>query len=525
MHKIPSSMHNYSNLDKFYFVIKREILYFEGSNNIKRIFMKKVIVVFALLFATFNAFGQDGGLKARLEKHVYTLAADSMLGRSAGSDDSRRAAEYIIDNFKEIGLKPFVGDSTYRQKFSLSSGSRIFTNIIGYIEGNDPILKNEYIVIGAHYDHLGHRIVGANTIIYSGADDNASGTATMIEIARMIKQQEGLLRRTVIFAAFDAEEIGLYGSNHMVSLMDLDKVKFMASIDMVGWLRATGKLAVAGVAMLDNGNSLINNIPVPWGLKVETKNFDKMLAGGSDHDSFAEKGVPAFYITTGLKSPYHKPEDTAEKIDYDGMVLIAEYLAGMTEEFAMTDKLETSGKISSKHKLPNWEFAVTGSIGSTAHRYTQGALTGKSSFSWNAGLWLQRNISSFALRAEVLYHNRAARYPDAGDALSKSYRRLTMQSVTVPLNIMLKFPGESSTYFYINAGGYYSYNFAGKLGGAALDFDKDATRHEYGWTWGLGMSMGSIGMAYTSYHGISPVMPHGTKMKNESSYFTMFYRF
>ena len=487
--------------------------------------IKKSLLLLSVLFSAHIVNAQSSTLKERLTEHVYILASDSLQGRQAGTNGARMAADYIVKQFTEIGLKPFVGDSSYVQSFT-AGGSRIFSNIIGYLEGVDPMLKNEYIIIGAHYDHLGLREKGADTVIYNGADDNASGTAAMIEIARRLKHKEGKLARTILFVAFDAEEVGLHGSKYLASTLPSEQVKFMISMDMVGWLRAENKLTIAGVAMIKRGRNIMENVPRPAELNVHLKKYDKMIMGGSDHDSFASLGVPAFYATTGLKSPYHKPEDTAEKIDYSGMVLVTEYLGSMTEEFASDRTLIASGKISPKHRPPVVEFALSASIGSSKHNYPEGALTGKSAFSWNAGAFVQFNASRLALRSEILYHQRTAPFPNEDDILKNPYRKFTTHSVTVPVNLIFKFPKNSVHYFYVGAGGYYAYNFGGKLSDNPMDFSSFANRNDWGMTATFGGSVGPIGIAFTSYSGFAYVLKSNTpKISNSSSYFSIYYKF
>lgn len=503
--------------------------------------MKRFLVLLLVSAAAFSVAAQEsnlniqGGnlntqesLKGRLERHVHTLAADSLLGRRAGTGDSRRAALYIIRNFEEIGLKPFVGDSSYLQKFAVGGSGPSFANVIGYIEGSDPVLKEEYVVIGAHYDHLGFKKIGRDTVIYNGADDNASGTAAMLEIARALSARETKPARTVVFAAFDAEEMGLHGSRHMVSQLPPGKAVFMASVDMVGWLKAGENLKIAGVAMLDGGKRIMGSVPRPEGLDVELKKFDRMIVAGSDHDSFANDGVPAFHITTGIKSPYHKPQDTAEKIDYDGLVLVTEYLSDMTAVLASEPSLASSGRVSPKHSYNTVEFFVTASVGSNTHHYPRGALTGKSAFAWSAGFAAQFNLGgTFSVRPEALYQQRSARYPSdmQNIVLGADYDRFTVRSLTVPLNLLVRFPQNSPVYFYFNAGGYYSYNLSGSIGGESIDFDVDATRHEWGLTAGFGVQVGAVGIAFSSFNALSRVMTDGPTMKNRSSHFTVYYKF
>ena len=295
---------------------------------------------------------------------------------------------------------------------------------------------------------------------------------------------------------------------------------------MVGWLREGKRLRMAGVGMLDDGRKLIGSVPVPEGLPVKLKKFDRNVMGGSDHDSFAAKGIPSFYVTTGLKSPYHQPEDTAEKIDYEGLALISEYMASMGETLANSDRLEASGRVSGKHRENKLEFAVTGSVGSALHRYPEGALTGKKAFAWNAGAFVQYNINRrLSVRLEGLFQSRTARFPTEDGQLGGSYREFNTRAVTVPLNLMLKLPVTAGVYFYVNAGGYYACNLNGSLDGVALDFDTGLRRHEYGWTAGFGFNIYNYGMAFTSYNAFSPVMHTGPVMKNSASFFTLYYRF
>ena len=121
-----------------------------------------------------------------LKDHVYYLASDSLMGRGFGTEGGRMAAKYITDKFKEVGLTPWQGQ--YLHSF-ISSSMMLKTegaNIIGWVEGNDPVLKNEYIVLGAHYDHVAYKIVNGEKVVYNGADDNASGVASIIEIGRWL---------------------------------------------------------------------------------------------------------------------------------------------------------------------------------------------------------------------------------------------------------------------------------------------------------------------------------------------------
>ena len=153
--------------------------------------------------------------QSNLKKHVYFMASDSLRGRKAGTSEGRQVSAYIAQQYAEAGLKPFFED--WYQDFSIAGSQNAdCRNVVGWIEGNDPQLKNQYIVVGAHYDHLGVK----NGQIYNGADDNASGSATVIEMARWLSQHRSELKYSVIFCAFDAEEVGLLGSGALADMLD-----------------------------------------------------------------------------------------------------------------------------------------------------------------------------------------------------------------------------------------------------------------------------------------------------------------
>lgn len=222
-------------------------------------------------------------------------------------------------------------------------------NVIGILPGTDPNLKNEAIVIGAHYDHLGHGGQGSlaanSTEIHHGADDNASGTAAIIELARQFAAEKKN-KRTIIFMAFSGEEEGLFGSSFYVQnpVFPLDKTVAMINLDMVGRLKDK-KLTIGGIGTAVGWKMLMEsaNIPVgagePVGNTIEApanlKKFDLALSedgfGPSDHSSFYGKKVPVLFFFTGTHNDYHKPSDTADKINYAGEENVISYVAAIAK--------------------------------------------------------------------------------------------------------------------------------------------------------------------------------------------------
>jgi aminopeptidase YwaD len=239
-------------------------------------------------------------------------------------------------------------------------------NVIGILEGSDATLKNEAIVIGAHYDHLGKGGQGSlavnSTEIHHGADDNASGTAALIEMARIFAKEKKN-NRTIIFIAFGGEEEGLLGSKYYVNnpVFPLDKTVAMINMDMVGRLK-DDKLTVGGIGtasewkdLVTNKNEIIppvydnskkNSFVSNFAEKRETVyRFNLQLNedgfGPSDHSSFYGKQIPVLFFFTGSHEDYHKPSDTADKINYGGMLKIIEYVAQITREIDQNSKRPT----------------------------------------------------------------------------------------------------------------------------------------------------------------------------------------
>ena len=480
---------------------------------------RKILFISLCLFFVSSVVYSQKSLTDRLKNHVYILAADSLMGRSAGSVFAEKAAAYIEKQWEEIGLMPLIGES-----FFMPFNNK-YNNLVAIIEGNDPRLKNEYIVVGAHYDHLGSK-VGENgeMIIYNGADDNASGTATLIELGRRLKELQPTLARSVILIAFDAEEIGLYGSNEFANNppFPIEKVKLMFSVDMVGWYKTSGYLKFSGYGTIKNGKQLLmHKSNISEGLNLKVQNFEKSIFTATDTYGFAMKGVPTLAVTTGLKSPYHKPEDVAELIDYDGMALITEYLTNLVQVVSTDENYQPSGKIASKHKPPSkFELAISANIGSNHHHYTAGAVNGKSAGAYGIGLTAGINKGIWGLRPEVYYNYLKARHP-MGD--------ISTHSITVPLNILLQTPSSFSTGAAVFVGPYYKYHFSGKQDDSSLDFDNLYYRNEGGINFGVEARLAFIRMGVTSRRAFTNFTrtknEDGANLRNRGVFYTVSYIF
>lgn len=201
-------------------------------------------------------------------------------------------------------------------------------NVVGFLEGTDPVLKNEYIIVGAHFDHLGMGGEGSGSrtpdtvAVHNGADDNASGTTGVIELAQKLTANSSKLKRSFVFVAFTGEEMGLLGSKEFVNKppVDLKKVDAMINMDMIGRLNPeTNTISIGGTGTSVESDSILKILEVGRSYKI-THSTDGY--GPSDHASFYSENIPVFYFTTGAHDEYHTPADDADKINYTGEVAV-----------------------------------------------------------------------------------------------------------------------------------------------------------------------------------------------------------
>ncbi|HEX5889566.1 MAG TPA: M20/M25/M40 family metallo-hydrolase [Pyrinomonadaceae bacterium] len=214
-------------------------------------------------------------------------------------------------------------------------------NVIGMLEGSDPLLKKEVIIIGAHYDHLGRGGEGSGSLaptsgdIHYGADDNASGTAGVLELARLFTTQNPKPKRTIVFMGFGGEEEGLLGSNYYVNhpLLPLANTVAMINMDMIGRMKDR-RLVVGGVGTAKEWRDIMAaDTEKAFQLTLNEDGF-----GPSDHSSFYAKQIPVLFFWTGTHNDYHKPSDTFEKINYDDQVLILKMVARIVNQLDAADK-------------------------------------------------------------------------------------------------------------------------------------------------------------------------------------------
>ncbi|MBO6879312.1 M28 family peptidase [Winogradskyella sp.] len=303
--------------------------------------MKK-IVLFVVLASILSCKTEPKVAESKIKEDIAFLADDKLEGRQTGTDGEKKAAEYLIKRYKEIGLNP-KGTEGYLQPFSFKPKTdphkevEFTTNADSTITGNNVIgyINNSAkstIVIGAHYDHLGFGgegslFRGEEKAVHNGADDNASGVAVMLNLASRLKVKNDTAKvkdnNNYLFMAFSGEEMGLLGSNYFSKnpTIDANSINYMINMDMVGRMKADSTLAVYGT-----GTSPL----FKQTLKANNEKFklieNESGVGPSDHTSFYLIDIPVLHFFTGQHEDYHKPGDDSEKLNYEGMRLISDYI-------------------------------------------------------------------------------------------------------------------------------------------------------------------------------------------------------
>jgi acetylornithine deacetylase/succinyl-diaminopimelate desuccinylase-like protein len=278
----------------------------------------------------------------RVLADVRYLAADSLEGRGVGTRGLERAASHVARELARAGFRPGAPDGTFFQPFTISAdapavmhtnlGGAAVRNVVGVLPGASPALRGQVVIVGAHYDHLGPGGFGSldpdsTGRVHNGADDNASGTAALLEIARRLGRRRPA--RTIVLVAFSAEEIGALGSNHYVKNATpgpMDSVYAMINLDMVGRLRAE-KLLALGAATAVEFPALLDSLNRARG----ASRFDLRASGDgwgpSDHASFYAARRPVLHFFTDLHDDYHRTTDDWDKINAQGTARVAEYVS------------------------------------------------------------------------------------------------------------------------------------------------------------------------------------------------------
>jgi hypothetical protein len=265
---------------------------------------------------------------------IKRKVADEILGKknTTIADLEKRINSTKKTSGFETGAKVSGGSEIIEEK----STTR---NVIMILPGQDELLKDEYIIIGAHYDHLGMGGPGSSSrvrdtvAVHHGADDNASGVGEMIELAEKFALTNGSHKRSIILAAFSGEESGLLGSKYFTEnpLIDLKKVNAMINLDMVGRLQDSSSLQVGGAGTAEGLKELVKSLSDTNLIRLT---FSDEGYGPSDHSSFYGKNIPVLFYSTGAHLDYHTPSDTWDKINYTGIVEISNLIYNVAKNLA-----------------------------------------------------------------------------------------------------------------------------------------------------------------------------------------------
>tara|TARA_B100000745_G_C20144155_1_gene392341 strand:- start:390 stop:1631 length:1242 start_codon:yes stop_codon:yes gene_type:complete len=306
----------------------------------------------------------------KLIADIEYLSSDQLEGRFAGTKGEKAAAQYIAKRFKDLKLTSL--SNNYLQNFSFKQPNNPHDelefdkrgknqinsiNVIGYLNNN----KENTIIIGAHYDHIGYGgIYSLDTDrmeknkIHNGADDNASGVALLLNLAeRLIKENNS--NNNYLFIAFSAEELGLIGSKYFVEnpLIDLKNANYMINLDMVGRLNKDKELSVFGAGTSPVFKQVINSTNNNFSLKI----IDDGI-GPSDHTSFYNKGIPVLFFNSGSHQDYHKSSDDFELINFSGIREISEYVINIIHELNNFGKLNFRETVSEQPTVSRFKVSL-----------------------------------------------------------------------------------------------------------------------------------------------------------------------
>lgn len=333
---------------------------------------KKYYILFFALALVLQAYAQK---QYDMRQTVEYLASQDLGGRFPASAGDTLASEFLTSKLRGLKLKPIVKGKKktgFYHNFTYGKTEQRTThNIIAVLPGKDKHLKHEYIVVGSHYDHLGLGGQGSGSrrpdtvAVHPGADDNASGDAVVLELAKYFKKVGS--PRSIIFAFFGAEEQGLIGSKHFVEWMkhddvqrinlpaDIKNIVAMVNLDMVGRMR-NNAMSISGTGTSSEFKTMVESVAEQTKLNV-TCIPDGY--GPSDHASFVAADIPVLYLTTGGHLEYHTPADVPSTLNYDGMQQTLEYTQKLVAQLASMPKTPDYINVPSSNTMSHAKFKVT----------------------------------------------------------------------------------------------------------------------------------------------------------------------
>lgn len=329
--------------------------------------MARTITILLVIFTFSVSCKKEVPTKISLQEDISFLANDSLLGRETGTPEELVAANYIQQRMENLGLLPKGNAGTYFQTFTFKpktdphteaqfmsgDGTITGTNVIGYIDNK----ADKTVIIGAHYDHLGMGGEGSlhaeGEAIHNGADDNASGVGIMLQLAERLR--DSILGSNYLFIGFSGEEMGLLGSNYFCKnpTIDFDIANYMINMDMVGRLRDDKTLSVTGTGTAPIWSQVLNSTNPGFKLVLGESGM-----GPSDHTSFYLQDIPALHFFTGQHEDYHKPSDDSDKLNYDGMKMIEDYIVAVIAELDDDPKLSFRTTKNESEEVPRFKVGL-----------------------------------------------------------------------------------------------------------------------------------------------------------------------
>ena len=318
------------------------------------------------LLISFSVSSQQTNQES-FKKDVEYLASEKLEGRFPGTNGEQLAANYIAEKFEKFGLTKLT-DSYFQSfnftlpssphdevKFNQDTDTKINAkNIIAFIDNK----KKNTVIIGAHYDHIGYggqySLDRGINEIHNGADDNASGTAMLLSLAKQLNNKNDL-ENNYLFIAFSAEELGLIGSRYFVNsdVFNKESINFMINLDMVGRLNVEKELSIFGVGTSSIFKQVVNSMNNNFKLKIIEDG-----TGPSDHTSFYNKDIPVLFFHTGSHENYHRPSDDVNLINYKGMSEISNYIIDIIDELETYNKLEFKETISNQPTVARFNVSL-----------------------------------------------------------------------------------------------------------------------------------------------------------------------
>src|SRR5690625_896184 len=335
-----------------------------------KIFKMRTILILILSVFVLSSCSSRKIPQVSMFQDISVLAHDSLQGRKVGTEYEKKAAGYIAKRFKDLKLQP-KGTDHYFQDFHFQSSRNphqevVFSNnkdeqtltgrnVIGFLDNR----AENTVVIGAHYDHLGMGGISSfhrgEPEIHNGADDNASGVAVLLKLAKKLQSKNAPKNNNYLFISFSGEEDGLLGSNFFTKnpTIDLKKVTYMLNMDMVGRLNEEKTLAVYGV-----GTSPVLSETVE-------KNADSLHiiqkesgVGPSDHTSFYLVDIPVLHFFTGQHEDYHRPSDVIENLNFKGMEMVSDYILKIIHDLDKEPKLEFTKTKNESENTPSFKVTL-----------------------------------------------------------------------------------------------------------------------------------------------------------------------